>query len=289
MSTKQKKGHAFRFLILFFAVCLTARMMDSLLLRTDEGVIGELFTHKLFGIALMGWALYSLHINRRDIGFAGSRFGKGVLIGLMIGVPIYAVAYGAELVAAKNASLQFFATSYNVTGNTVLDRGILFVLICVAGNIVNVVMEDGVFRGLFLKVAESRYSFFKAALFSSVLFGIWHGIMPLRNFLTGEQSPAGALMSGLMLMLTGFVFGVVLCLLCRLEGSLWAGMTVHFINNASVNLLHVVTASGVDELQTMRISIAQTLVFIVVLILFLRHRKKPANAAATKEDSSWRE
>jgi membrane protease YdiL (CAAX protease family) len=273
MATKQNKAHEFRFLILFFAVCLIARVLDSLLLRTDEGAIGELFTHKLFGIALMGWALYYLHIKWRDIGFDRSRLAKGVLIGLGIGVPVYAVAYGAELIATKNASLQFFTTSYNVTGNTVLDSGFLFVLICVAGNMINVVMEDGVFRGLFLKVAESRYPFIKAALFSSVLFGLWHGMMPLRNFLTGEQSPMGALMSALMLMLTSFIFGMVLCLLCRLEGSLWAGMTVHFINNAGVNLLHVVSPTGVDAMQTMRIATAQTILFIVVAVWYARRNR----------------
>lgn len=274
MMTKQNKTHEFRFLILFFAVCLIARVMDSLLLRTDEGVVGELFTHKLFGIALMGWALYYLHIKWREIGFGRSRLAKGVLIGLMIGAPVYAIAYGVELIATKNASLQFFATSYNITGNKALDSGFLFVLICVAGNIVNVVMEDGVFRGLFLKVVENRCSFFKAALLSSALFGIWHGIMPLRNFLTGEQSPTGALMSGLMLVLTSFIFGMVLCMLCRLEGSLWAGMTVHFINNASVNLLHVVSPTGLDAMQTMRITIAQTILCVAVAIWYIVRRRK---------------
>ena len=261
-----------RFLLLFFGVCLIIRVMDSLLLRTDEGAIGELFTHKLLGIALMGLALYYLKIKWRDIGFDKSRLGKGVLIGLGIGVPVYAIAYAVELIASKDAALQFYATSYNVTGNTALDAGFLFVLICIAGNIVNVVMEDGVFRGLFLKVAASRYSFVKAVLFSSVLFGIWHGIMPLRNFLTGEQSPMGALMSALLLVLTSFIFGIVLCLLCKQEGSLWAGMTVHFINNASVNLLHVVSTSGMDTMQTMRISIAQTLLCVAVAIWYVASR-----------------
>jgi hypothetical protein len=82
----------------------------------------------------------------------------------MIGVPIYAVAHGVEFIAPKSASLQFFTTSYNMTGNTALDSGFLFALICVAGHIVNVTMGDGVFRGLFLKVVERRCSFFKAEI-----------------------------------------------------------------------------------------------------------------------------
>jgi membrane protease YdiL (CAAX protease family) len=270
--TKMTKG-PIRFILIFFLIAISIRVFDSLVLRTDESVIGELFTHKLFGILMMGIALYLLKLKWRDIGFAAPRFGRGILIGLCIGIPAYAIAYAAEYMATGNASLQFYTTSYNVTGNTIMEAGVLFVAICIAGNIVNVIMEDGVFRGLFLKIAESKYSFARSMLFSSALFGIWHGIMPLRNFLTGEQSPMGASMSALLLVLTSFVFGVALCLLCRLEGSLWAGMTVHFINNASVNLLHITGSGGIDALQTMRISIAQTLLFVGIIIWWAVKRR----------------
>jgi len=266
------------FVLLFFVVIMAARVADSLLLRTDESVIGELFTHKLFGIALMGWAIYYLRIKWRDIGFSSKRFGKGILVGLGLGVPIYAVAYAVEYIvgfaAGESPSLQFFTTSYNVTGNTEMQSGIFFILICIAGNVINVIMEDGVFRGLFLRIAESKLSFMKAMLISSALFGIWHGIMPLRNFLSGEQSSGGAIMSALMLVLTSFIFGAVLCLLCKTEGSLWAGMTVHFINNAGVNLFHIVTLSGTDTMQTVRLTIAQTILFIIVVIWYAKKSRK---------------
>lgn len=279
--------HPTRFIFLFFAVVLIARIADSLLLRTDESIIGELFTHKLLGIALMGWAIYHLRIKWRDIGFNSKRFGKGILIGLGLGVPVYAIAYAAEyivgFVVGESPSLQFFTTSYNVTGNTEMQSGVLFIIICIIGNIINVIMEDGVFRGLFLRVMEDKLSFTKSMLFSSALFGIWHGIMPLRNYLSGEQSGGGAMMSALMLVLTSFIFGVVLCLLCKSEGSLWAGMTIHFINNASVNLLHIVTSSGMDTMQTMRITIAQTILFVMVAIWYARKaiKQKRSNVTAT--------
>ena len=268
-------AYPIKFILLFFAIALIARIADSLLLRTDESIIGELFAHKLFGIALMGLAIYHLNIKWRDIGFNSSRFGKGVLIGLGLGVPVYAIAYTTEyiveFVAGDAPLLQFFTTSYNVTGNTGMQSGVLFVLICIVGNIINVIMEDGVFRGLFLRITEDKFSVIKSMLFSSTLFGIWHSIMPLRNYLSGEQSAGGAIMSALMFVLTSFIFGVVLCLLCKLEGSLWAGMTIHFINNASVNLLHIVTSSGTDTMQIVRITIAQTILFIIVITWYVKN------------------
>lgn len=272
MNTTQK--NPIRFILLFFVAALTARVADSLLLRTDESIIGELFTHKLLGIILMGWAIYHLRIKWRDIGFNSKRFGKGILIGLGLGILVYTIAYAAEYIAelasGESPSLQFFTTTYNVTGNTEMQSGVFFVLICIAGNIINVIMEDGVFRGLFLRITKDKLSFAKSMLISSALFGIWHGIMPLRNYLTGEQSGGGAMMSALMLVLTSFIFGIVLCLLCKTEGSLWAGMTIHFINNASVNLLHIVTSSGTDNMQTIRITIAQTILFIIVVVWYVK-------------------
>ena len=92
-----------RFILLFFTVAIIARVADSLLLRTDESIIGELFTHKLFGIALMGWAIYHLSIKWRDIGLNSKRLGKGILIGLCLGVPVYAIAYTSEYIAGVAA------------------------------------------------------------------------------------------------------------------------------------------------------------------------------------------
>lgn len=64
-----------------------------------------------------------------------------------------------------------------------MEQGFLLILICFLGNIINVIMEEGVFRGLFLKPTEEKLLFLKSCIFSSVLFGFWHILQPLRNFL----------------------------------------------------------------------------------------------------------
>jgi membrane protease YdiL (CAAX protease family) len=270
------------FIVLFFLLCLAARIVELLVIRTDQSVVGEAFIHKLLGIALLAGALYVWRLKWRDIGFRGDKAARGIAFGLLLGAGAFAVAYGVELFMQMHGgsapSLSFYATSYGLAGNSAMQSGLLFILICIIGNIINVVMEDGVFRGLFMRLFGEKRSFVASMLLSSVLFGIWHGLLPLRSFLDGEQSSTGALMSALLLIVTSFVFGVELCLLCKWEGSLWTGMTVHFINNASANLLHVVTSSGVDELQTVRIAIAQTILFVVALALVLAQRKKRREA-----------
>jgi membrane protease YdiL (CAAX protease family) len=266
------------FVLGFFAICFAARIVELLVIRTDLSVVGEAFIHKIFGIVLLMTALFVLRLKWRDIGFRRDKFMYGVLVGTLIGAGAFAIAYGVEMFAQwQNGgapTLEFYVTSYGLAGNSSMQSGFLFILFCVAGNLINVVMEDGVFRGLFMRVLGKRYSFVAAMIISSVIFGVWHGLLPLRSFLDGEQSGAGAMMSALLLIVTSFIFGVELCLLCKWEGALWAGMTVHFINNASVNMLHVATIQGMDELQTLRISIAQTIVCVVALALVIRQCRK---------------
>jgi len=80
-----------------------------------------------------------------------------------------------------------------------------------------------------------------------------------------------------MLVLTTGITGVKFCLLVKITGSLWMPMADHFINNTTINLLHVVTSPGVDELQVIRISIAQTISFLIVLFIYWKTgaHKKP--------------
>ena len=51
----------------------------------------------------------------------------------------------------------------------------------------------------------------------------------------------------------------------------------HFVNNTIVNVLHVVSTTGNDGFQFVRITIAQTLSFIAVLIYYLIKYRKLEN------------
>lgn len=271
------KKHPIRFILLFYFVCFLFRAVEYLVIRTDQSIIGEAFIHKLIGIGLLIAAIRLLQYKWSDIGFQAKRAVKGICLGLLFGGIVFAIAYCTEMAmqisAGNNPSLQFYITSYAIQGNRVMQDGTLFILICVMGNIINVIMEEGVFRGLFIRAAEEKYSFTKACLLASFLFGIWHIAQPIRNILDGEQSPIGALMMGLMLVGTSMLGGIQYAMLYKVTGALWVGMAAHFVNNTIVNLLHVVTVSGVDELQAIRITIAQTLSFIAVLIIFFKKRK----------------
>ena len=258
---------------IFFAL----RIMEYFFIRTDQGFVGEAFIHKLLGILLLAIALRCLKYNFQEIGFVPDRFARDAALGAVLGVCTFAAAYGVEIFlqtqAGNHPQLLFHVTSYSIQGNRAMQDGSLFVVFCIVGNLINVIMEEGVFRGLFPMLAGKRLSFWVSCFFSSLLFGFWHIAQPLRNVIDGQQSPMGAVVSGLLLITTSTLLGVQLCMLNRITGSIWAGMAAHFINNTTINLLHVAASGGIDEMQTLRITIAQTLSFIFVLILFLRRRK----------------
>lgn len=257
-----------RFVLSVYSVCAAGRVVEYLLIRTDQTVWGEAFLHKLAGILVLGVALKHLASNWSAVGFVRRQAGKQVLLGLLLGSLAFTVAYGAEflfqLVRGNRPSLQLYVSTPGTSGN---QTALLFFALCVAGNLINVVMEEGVFRGLFISLIQSRYSARTAAIISSCLFGLWHLAAPLRALLEGKMTLVEASLYGSGYVLLSALVGLKLCLLVQATGTLWVALADHFFNNTVINMLHLVTASGADELQILRVVVAQ--VFSGLLVLWL--------------------
>ena len=270
--------------LVIYILCFIFRMIEYFMIRTDQTLLGEAIIHKIAGIIILWIAIKMLSTDFEFIGFKRKGIFKNFAFGLLFGISVFAAVYGAEILIAVSQgnfqSLQFYVSSYAVDKNIGNQTGILFFLICIVGNIVNVLMEEGVYRGLFQKILQQKYKFIAAAIICSILFGAWHVIGPIRNYYDGLSSMGGMAANIFMLVITSSLVGFKAAMITKLTGSLYMAMGDHFVNNTIVNILHVTSYTGADELMFVRITIAQSLSFLLVLIFYIWKQKK------TDSDSS---
>lgn len=260
-----------------YLLCFLFRVYEYFILRTDQSFWGEAFVHKLIGIAILFIAVKMTSFSFEDIGFSKKTIIQNFFKGLLFGLAVFAFAYGIEIILCvlqgNFESLQLYVSAYAVNENTGHQTALLFFIICIVGNIINVIMEEGMFRGLFQQILQKKYSFLLSAVIASCLFGLWHIIAPIRNYYDGTSSISGFIFNASMLIVTSGLIGFKFAMLTKITGNLYMAMGDHFVNNTIVNLLHVVSATGSDELQFVRISIAQTLSFIIVLLYYLKTKR----------------
>ena len=263
--------------LLIYISCFVFRGFEYFILRTDQTVCGEAFIQKIIGIMIFYSVAKLYGMNLKDIGFGKNNVLRNLLKGLGFGLSVFIVAYITEIliliVQNKFAMVQIYVSAYAIDGNIGNQTAFIFFIICILGNIINVVMEEGLFRGLFQKMLEYKYSFIVSAIISSVLFGVWHIMAPVRSYCDGMIGVSGLLVNMIMLVITSGIIGFKFCLLAKMTGSLYMSMSDHFVNNTIINIFHVISDTGVDELQVVRIAVAQSLSFIIVLIFYMRNYK----------------
>ena len=274
--------------LIIYVICFAFRALEYFVIRTDRTFFGEAFIHKLIGIGIMIAAVFIFHYRFEDIGFKTGKSFFDILKGLIFGIAVFTVAYGTEIIilAASNnlQAVEFYVTAYSVDAGTEVKRTGIFFLVCAIGNVINVLMEEGVFRGLFQKMLSDKYKWLIAGIIASLLFGLWHIMAPLRSLIEGNKTVGGFIGESAMLIGTSALVGFKFVLMGKITGNLYMGMGDHFVNNTIVNILHVINKENeADQLQVIRISIAQSVSFIAVLIWFFIDKKLKAKATTQQE------
>ena len=282
----EKKNNPIQIIIVTFLICFCIRCVELLVFRLDETIINENFIHKLLGILILAVVLKKVGFTWKSIGFDFKRFLVPTLLGLGLGLGRFAIAYIAEFImlSAQGArpTFEVFMSGFNVTGKLIILPDYLFIVVCVF-NILNAIMEEGIFRGLFIKLAENKYKFMKANVIAAVLFGIWHVVLPFRGYLDGAMSFTNMLFISIGYIILSGSISLIWGMLFDLSGVLWIGMADHFVNNTIINTLHITTINGTDEYQIARTIIAQTLSLVLVTLLYLKRRKSKERVSLVSE------
>lgn len=277
-----KKERIMPAVLLIYLLCFLFRIVEYFVLRTDQTVLGEAFVHKLIGIGILLFAAKRYRFRREEIGFSQGNAFANLLKGLVFGIFIFAAAYSIEIlfaVAQGNfETLAVYVSAYSVDGNIGNQTALTFFGICIIGNLINVIMEEGIFRGLFPALLKKKYAFLATAILASSLFGIWHVAAPIRSYYDGVMSLGGMAANMVLLVVSSGLVGFKFTLMTKLTGSLYMAMGDHFVNNTIVNMLHVITRTGADELMAARIAIAQSVSFGIVLIWYMLAKRKETYA-----------
>lgn len=224
--------------LVLLGLALILRIIDIYYLRLDER-LGEIILSKSLGFVLI--VGYTWWVGRRisAIGLHSRNQGSALAIGAGLIIASFAIATVVQvLTLGPGQSLILQA----VDPKTGLTGGAAFAFLLIAGNIINVFMEEGLFRGVMLPHFLQRMRFRNANLLQASVFAAWHLVWPIKAYLIGDASAAEALAQGCLLLSGAFIAGLVFGYLFWRTDSLWAPMIAHFLNNTTHNLFQVQTA-----------------------------------------------
>jgi membrane protease YdiL (CAAX protease family) len=258
-------------------ICAVFHYIETLFIRTEETFLADNFINKAIGIIVLLFALKIFNYSLNGIGFRKDKV-KYLFFGFLTGLLCFSAAYGLEFLILSSQGqapmLEIYVSGFSLTGEIVKQAGFIMYSLCVIFNIINVLMEEGIFRGLFIRLGTGKYSFTKANWFAAFLFGIWHLSMPVKSVADGQMQFTEAVIMGAGYVVLAMIMGVKWGLWLRNTNCLWFGAAEHFFNNTISNILHIASVGGDDEMQIIRIIFAQMLSLIITLIINSREKAK---------------
>ncbi len=185
------------------------------------GVLGLVVSGVMGLIALAAAVLVRIR-GLTAFGFRRPR-PRHVAVAAVLGLVAYALgAIVAVAYMVVSGDTQNVQTSYQ--GAAAAGIGSL-ALTLVGGAIITPLGEEGFFRGVLANALLARYGAWVGVIVSAAIFAVAHGINPILP--------------------VAFVVGVLTALLFRWSGSVWPGVVLHGVNNATALLVPLlVTLAG---------------------------------------------
>jgi membrane protease YdiL (CAAX protease family) len=226
-------------------IALLFKWVDTFVLRLDER-LGEIILSKTIGFVVVVVFVWASGRTLRDIGLHSRRLGINLLVGVAVIVIALVVAYGAEFAfqLGNEPALRIEA----VDPKAGVRGGLLFVLLMIVGNMINAFMEEGLFRGVMIRLFRVKLSPWRANALQAFLFGLWHLPWVLKWYQTGQiEAHGGILLAALFQFLPMLLVGIAWGYFYIKTDSLWIPWITHFLNNTVLNMVHITSAGGVES------------------------------------------
>ncbi len=266
--------------LVLLVIAFFFKWVDTFVLRLDER-LGEIILCKALGFVLVILFVWVCGKKLEDIGLHSRRLGPSLLIGVVITVIAlaagYVVEFASQLQSQPVVHFEAIDPKAGVTG------GRLFVLWMIFGNVINSFMEEGLFRGVMIRLFRIKLSFWRTNALQAFLFAIWHLPWVVKWVQTGQIEAHGGLFFAtlsqfLPMLLIGFAWGYFYLK----TDSLWVPWVAHFLNNTTFNSLHITTTDGLDSGMTIR-----GLVYLVISLLSILLVKYLAERFQMPEVKPW--
>lgn len=227
-------------------VALLFRVVDIFIFRLDERW-GEILLSKSLTLVLVLALVATSSSDLRAIGLRGAGAGVPVAIAVLGITVLFGIALTIQLSVFRIQGSEFSVSIQAIDPKTSLTGGLDFALLLLAGNVINAVAEESLFRGLMLPAFESQLGLWAALALQAVLFGAWHLVWPMKAVFAGEATVASAFGAGLALFAASSIAGLAFGLMYSVTRSLWVPIAVHFLNNGFYNFVHIHTNAGADK------------------------------------------
>lgn len=265
-------------------IALVFRLIDIFVLRLDER-LGEIILSKTLGFVLVLLFIWTIGRKPDSIGLHGRRVGEGLLIGVVITILPFIIAYTVEWVVLGQMGQEPRLLFSAIDPKAGVTGGLLFALWLVAGNFINSFMEEGLFRGAMLNLNRMRLSFGKAIWLQALLFGVWHLVWVVKWYQSGIVSTPGQIgMAVVANFLPQICLGLVWGYAYLKTDNLWTAWLAHTLTNTTLNLLHVATVDGMDPGMSIRMTTFSIVsLFMMFLIRSICDRRKMPELAVWKD------
>jgi membrane protease YdiL (CAAX protease family) len=260
--------------MILMLIALGFRLTDIFVLRLDER-LGEIILSKTLGFCLILFFVWSIGRKPAWIGFHGRRLGEGLRIGIVITILPFIAAYTAEWMVLQQLGQEPGLLFSAIDPKAGVTGGFVFALWLVMGNFVNSFMEEGLFRGVMLKLNRMRLSFGKSNWLQALLFGAWHLVWVVKWYQTGAISTPGQIGMGIVAnFLPQICLGLVWGYAYLKTDNLWTAWIAHTLTNTTLNLLHVAAMDAMNPGMSIRMTTFSIVsLFMMFVIRYICNRR----------------
>lgn len=270
--------------MILLSIALFFRILDIFVIRSDER-LGEIIFSKSLGFILILFFIWGTGQGLKSMGLHSFMFIQTLFIGVLITAIALFAGYLVEYLIAVQRGVhpELYFSAIDPKAN--VSGGLLFGVWLLFGNIINSFMEEGLFRGVLIRLFGRELSFEKANWLQSILFGAWHLPWVIKAYRTGHLVGSGALLFSTVSNFVPQLFvGLVWGYMYLKTNSLWTSWIAHTLTNSTLNLLHIRTDEGLDG----GIAIRMT-VYMIVMLLSWWLIKHLANWFGTPAVKPWGE